>query len=150
MSNGSGRKIHSEELYNLYCRSDIMTVNKSWMNEVCSTHRKDETCIQIVSGKTCKEVTIARFGCWWEDAVNWDVWGIGCEVANPIHHILTGRIWGGGGSCESGKTHLGSLRDGKFLDQQRFCFASRAAVFLREQKVKTKKGDSIRRFNSVS
>jgi hypothetical protein len=52
---GEWRRLHNEELYDLYCSPDIISgdqIKKNDMGGACSMHGTQERCIQSFGGET--------------------------------------------------------------------------------------------------
>jgi hypothetical protein len=56
---GEWRKLHNEELNDLYCSPNIVRViiEKNQMDKACSTYGEEERRIQGFGGETCKKET---------------------------------------------------------------------------------------------
>jgi len=51
------------------------------MGRACSTHGRDEKCIQILVGKPDGKRSFRRPRCGWKDNIRMDLREIGCELA---------------------------------------------------------------------
>jgi hypothetical protein len=70
---GGWRKLHDEELHNLYSSPNLIRMNKSrrmrWVEHVASTGEKDA--YRILVGKPEGKRPLERPRRWWEDNIKW-------------------------------------------------------------------------------
>jgi hypothetical protein len=92
---GEWRKLHNEELHNLYSSPDIIRQVKA--NEVggsCGTHGKEEKSVQGYGGKPEGKRPLGRPRRRWEDGIRMDLREIGLGVWIGFDWLRTGT--GGG------------------------------------------------------
>jgi hypothetical protein len=78
---GKWRKLHSEELNDLYCSSNIVRVIK-WrrqMNRACSMYRERRGVYRVLVGKPEGRRPVGRPKRRWEDSIKMDLQEMECE-----------------------------------------------------------------------
>jgi hypothetical protein len=84
---GEWRKLHNEELHDLYCSPTIVQMIKprrmSWAGHV-AWMGKGRGIFRVLVGKTEGKRPLGRSRCRWEDNIKMDVKEVGCGVMNWI------------------------------------------------------------------
>jgi len=106
------RKLHTEELNNLYSSPNIVRVIKStrmrWVGHVARMGR-GEVYTGVWWGKLREEVPLGRPRRRWEDNIQMDLQEVGCGAWTVL-------IWFRIGTGECGNETSGSIKCGEFLD----------------------------------
>jgi hypothetical protein len=99
---GEWRKLHSEELHNLYSSPDIIRQVKVKANEVggvCGTHGRGDKSVQDFGGKARRKETIGKMGSEW--ILGRLAWGCGLDLTISGQGPVAG-------CCECGDEPSGS------------------------------------------
>ena len=88
---GEWRKVHNEELNDLYCSPNIVRVIKSrrmrWTGNLARTGDRKGV-YRVLMGKPEGKRPLARPRCRWEDNIKMDLHEVGCDV-----RVWTGSSW---------------------------------------------------------
>jgi hypothetical protein len=111
------RKLHNEDLHDLYSSPTIVRVIKSrrmrWAGHVARMGEGD-ACTEFWWGNTEGKRPLGRPRRRWEDHIKIDLQEVGCgsmdwiELAQDRKQVV--------GTCECGSEPLGSMKCGEFLD----------------------------------
>jgi hypothetical protein len=72
---GGWRKLHNEELHNLYSSPNIIRMIKSRTGRACSTNGGKRNAYRILVGQTEGKRPLRRSKCRWVDNIKMDGWG---------------------------------------------------------------------------
>jgi hypothetical protein len=76
---GEWRKLHNEELNDLYCLPNIVADKiKNEMSKACSTNKREEWIIQGFGGKPVVKTPLGRPRRRWEDNIKMVLQEVGC------------------------------------------------------------------------
>ena len=112
---GEWRKLHSEELNDLYCSLNIFRVIKSktfrWAGHVACMGEKRGV-YRVLVGKPKRNRPLGRSRRRWEDNIKMDLQEVGCGGIDWIQ-LAQGHVIG---TFECGNEPSGSIKCGEFLD----------------------------------
>jgi hypothetical protein len=113
---GGWRRLHNEELHNLYASPNIIRAMKSkrmrWTGHVTCMGDTKNT-YKILVGKPEGKRPLGRCGRRWEDNIRMDLREEGWKHVDRIH-LAQDRFKAG--SCEHGNGPFDSIKGGKFID----------------------------------
>jgi hypothetical protein len=114
---GECRKIHNEELIDLYCSPNIVQVVKQrrmrWAGHVARMGER-RSVYRVLVGNPEGKKPLGRPRRKWEDNIKMDLQEVGCRSVDWIEVAQDrGEV---AGCCKCGNEHCGSIKCGKFLD----------------------------------